>query len=239
MEKDSPFAIRNLDQIVNHLTLLKNSNCLLSVVCKENNTTFLTTIIDIDKKNKSLTLDYGPKEYLNRPIINGHRTNFITEYNGIKVAFHGFSFKKIDFENQPAFLMPIPDSMLWMQRREFYRVRSPISKTSYCQITLPEQEPINLKLYDVSITGFSVLAESQEIRDFLAINAVIENSKLFLEGSGEGEIDFEIKSKYLMNPDKINKIEKIGCMFTNIRPGFQTVIQQYMQQIERESKLRG
>lgn len=238
MEKESSFAIHGLDQIVKHLALLQKSKCLLSVICKENNTTFLTTIIEIDKKNKSLILDYGPKEYLNRPIINGQKTNFVSEYTGIKVAFHGSSFKKIEHDGQPAFLMPIPDSILWLQRREFYRVRSPISKVSYCQLALAEQEPVNLQLFDISISGFSMLVEQPEIRDFLLPNTVIEDGKLILEGIGEGNIGFEVRSKYLMNPEKVNKIEKIGCMFTHITPIFQSMIQQYMQQIERENKLK-
>jgi c-di-GMP-binding flagellar brake protein YcgR len=238
MENESSFAIRGLEQIFNHLVLLQKSKCLLSVICKENNTTFLTTIIDIDKKNKTLILDYGPKEYLNRPIINGQKTNFVSEYNGIKVAFNSSNFKKIEYDNHPAFQMPLPDSILWMQRREFYRVRSPISKISFCHFTLPEQEPINLQLYDISISGFSVLVESKEVCEFLELNTPIEDSKLVLEGVGEGVIAFEVRSKYVMNPEKLNKIEKIGCMYTHITPSFQTMIQQYMQQIERENKLR-
>ena len=239
METESSFAIRNLDQIINHLTLLQKSKCLLSVICKENNATFLTTIIDIDKKNKSLLLDYGPKEYLNRPIIDGQKTQFVCTYNGIKVAFHGSSFKKVEHEGEPAFLMPLPESILWMQRREYYRVRSPISKTSYCQLTLPDQEPINVQLYDLSISGFSVVVESEAMRNFLMSGEPVTNSKLILEGIGEGIVSFEAKSEYVLNPEKINRIEKIGCMFTLITPSFQTMIQQYMQQIERENKLRG
>jgi flagellar brake protein len=238
MEKESSFTIRGLDQVVNHLTLLQKSKCLLSVICKENNTTFLTTIIEIDKQDKSLMLDYGPKEYLNRPIINGQQTNFVTEYNGIKVSFQGSTFKKVEHEGQPAFLMPIPASILWLQRREFYRLRSPISKNSYCQLTLPEQEPINLQLYDISISGFSLLVESEAIREILLPKTIVETSKLVLEDAGEGDVRFQVCSKYVINPGKVNVIEKIGCMFTGITPIFQSMVQRYMQQIERENKLR-
>jgi c-di-GMP-binding flagellar brake protein YcgR len=134
--------------------------------------------------------------------------------------------------------MPLPKSMLWLQRREFYRMRSPIAKYSYCQIQLPEQEPIKLNIYDISISGFSMLTYSEELAKELLNIAHFEDCKLVLTDTGEGAISFDVLYTCIINPPKLNKIEKMGCKFTRLEKNFESIIQRYMQHIERENLLK-
>jgi c-di-GMP-binding flagellar brake protein YcgR len=238
MESESTFLIGNQAQIISHLSLLFNNKCLLSANFADNNDSFLTTIIKIDKKNNSLILDYAPKEYLSQQVLNSPVIIFKTEYLGIKVSFQVTQLAKTQHEERPAFIMPIPEAILWVQRREFYRVKSPISKSSYCRLILEDREPIDLKLYDISLSGFSVLNESREISHLLVLNAQFDQCKLILSETGEDTISFEVRNVYIINPEKLNKIEKIGCKFTYITSAFESAIQRYMQRIERENKLK-
>jgi flagellar brake protein len=64
--------------------------------------------------------------------------------------------------------------------------------------------------------------------------AHFEECKLILEGTDENTISFEIRSKYIINPNNLNKMEKIGCKFTRITPAFENTVHSYMLQIERE-----
>ena len=238
MENESSYSLHSPSQIYNHLMLLLNSKCMLSAHFGENHDSFLTTIIEVDKKNNTIILDYGPKEYLNHQLLNADKTTFTTEYTGIKVSFSGTKIEKTRHNGELAFIMPIPKSMLWLQRREFYRVRSPISKYSYCQITLPDQEPINLNLYDISVSGFSMLTYSTPLAEQLLLQAHFENCKLVLTDTGEGVVSFDILYTCIINPPKLNKIEKLGCKFTQLSTAFDSTIQRYMQQITRENMLK-
>jgi c-di-GMP-binding flagellar brake protein YcgR len=238
MESESSFLICNQAQIISHLSLLFNNKCLLSANFGDNNDSFITTIMEIDKKNNSLILDYAPKEYLSQQALNSPNISFKTEYLGIKVTFHETRLAKTQHEGHPAFIMPIPEAILWLQRREFYRVKSPISKSSYCRLILEGREPIDLKLYDISLSGFSMLNEASEISHLLVFNAQFDQCKLILSETGEDNISFEVRSVYIINPEKLNKIEKIGCKFTRITSAFESAIQRYMQKIERENKLK-
>jgi c-di-GMP-binding flagellar brake protein YcgR len=238
MEGESSFLIRNQAQIISHLSLLFTNKCLLSANFGDNNNSFITTILEIDKKNNSLILDYAPKEYLSRQALDSPNTFFKTEYLGIKVTFQVTRLAKTQHEGHPAFIMPIPESILWLQRREFYRVKSPISKSSYCRLILEDREPIDLKLYDISLSGFSMLNEYSEIFHLLVLNAHFDQCKLILSETGEDTVSFEVRSLYIINPEKLNKIEKIGCKFTRITSAFESTIQRYMQKIERENKLK-
>jgi c-di-GMP-binding flagellar brake protein YcgR len=134
--------------------------------------------------------------------------------------------------------MPLPKSIYWLQRREFYRVRSPIAKYSYCEIYLPEQEPIKLSLYDISVSGFSIWTYSTPLAAQLVEIAHYQDAKLVLTDVGEGTVSFDILYTCIINPPKLNKIEKMGCKFARIDKQFESAIQRYMQQIERENLLK-
>jgi len=234
MSDISSFSIQNPKQIVSHLSLLVKNKCLLSARFGANNESYITTLLSVNEGNNTVVLDYGPKEDLNQRILNAGKVSFDTDYNGIKVSFAGTELKKIAHKGDSAFSMSIPKSLYWMQRREYYRVKSPLSKPSYCQLIVEGREPVNLKLYDISLTGFAMLNVSKEVSDLLIPGTSFSQCKLILSEAGESPISFEICAKYIINPDKPQKIQKIGCKFNKITRSVEEVIQRYMHQIQRE-----
>lgn len=230
----SSFLVQNPKQINSNLLLLLKSQSLLSARFGANNESYITTLLGINAEDNSLILDCGSKEDLNQRILNADKISFDADYQGIKVSFSGAGLKRITHKNESAFSMPIPKSLYWMQRREYYRVKSPLSKASYCQLIVAGREPVNLKLYDISLTGFAMLNVSKEISDLMVPGTSFTDCKLTLSGAGEGVISFEVRAKYIINPNKTQKIQKIGCQFIKITSRVEDMIQRYMHQIQRE-----
>ncbi len=237
MDYESAYLIRDSETILNKLSILLKSKCLLTAYFGDNDNkddSFITAIHDIDIQKNRLIFYHAPtqnafKQFLHSPIII-----FKTEYLGIKIAFDAVRIAKIQHQEVSMFIIPIPDSLFWVEARNFYRIKSPVSKSSYCQLTLKNQEPISLKLYDISLTGFSVLNTSSDIVALMSPNTHFEQCKLVLADTGEDIVSFEIRSKYIISPENSDRIEKIGCNFTHITPAFEDTIQRYIQQIERE-----
>ncbi|MDO9424079.1 MAG: flagellar brake protein [Methylobacter sp.] len=235
MSDISSFSVQNTKQIIHHLTLLLKNRCLLSARFGTNSESYITTLLGIDEKNNAVILDSGSKEDLNQRLLNAGKVAFDTDYNGIKVSFAGTALKQITHKGESAFSMLIPKSLFWMQRREYYRVKSPLSKPSYCQLIREDREPVNLKLYDISLTGFAMLNISKDISELMIPGKTMTQCKLILAEAGEGMISFEICVKYIINPGKLQKIQKIGCKFINLTRPVEETIQRYMQQIQREN----
>ncbi|MEE7625323.1 flagellar brake protein [Methylobacter sp. Wu8] len=237
MSEASSFSIYNPRQIIHNLSVLIKNKCLVSVRFGEGQAFFLTAILEIDEANNALIFDYGPKEELNQQLIKAARIVFEADFAGIKCSFRGSKLEPILYKGDPAFAMPIPESIFWMQRREFFRIKSPRSKGSYCQLALDEQKTVNLILYDISLTGFSLLNTSAEISDLMLPGTQFEQCKLVLSETGEDAISFKVCSKLIINPEKIDslKIQKIGCVFTKITPVFESTVQRYINQLQRES----
>ncbi len=237
MSDASSFSISNRRQIIYNLSTLIKNKCLLSVRFGEGKAFFLTAILEVDETNNSIVFDYGPKEVLNQQLLKAPRVAFEADFAGIKASFKGRMVQQIIYNGEPAFTMPIPESIFWMQRREFFRIQSPRSKGSYCQVALEGQDPVNLMLYDISLTGFSLLNTSTKISDLLIPGTQLEKCRLVLSGAGEDIISFKVCSKLIINPDKIAalKIQKVGCLFTQITPLFESTVQRYINQLQRES----
>ncbi len=237
MSDISSYSIQNPKQILSYLSLLIKNKSLLNASFGTNNESYITTLLGFNEKDNTVILDYGYKEALNQSILMAGKVSFVTEYNGIEVSFVGTALKKIAYKGGAAFSMPIPKSFFWMERREYYRVKAPYSKASYCQLILREHPPINLKLYDISLSGFSMLNVSKEISELLDFGASVEQCKLTLSGIGECMISFEVRYKNIIKPDKlqkIQKVQKIGCKFIKMTRSVEDIIQRYMQQVQRE-----
>jgi c-di-GMP-binding flagellar brake protein YcgR len=240
MENLSDFLIKAPKQVLTHLKTLAAEKCLIAVNFGEN-FSFLTAILDIDEKKQLITIDCGPKEYLNKKLLNSGIVNFKTELGGIKVLFEGRDIKKAGKPGQTALSIKLPEHIYWIQRRKYYRVRSPLSKNSYCSITFPEteenqenEETLHYKLYNLSATGFAILSETEELAERLTLETEFNDCQLVLDTTETHTISFIVRSKFAINPNKPQKIQRIGCELLSNSPKVESAFLRYMQEIERE-----
>lgn len=109
--------------------------------------TMLTAIVAVNYKEDTLVLDYGASDYLNKKLISTPHVKFTTGFNGIQVAFTGGIITKTKYQGEDAFVMPIPHSLFWYNRREYYRINTPIMNPSLCVIKLKAPEEDTKKSY--------------------------------------------------------------------------------------------
>lgn len=232
------YLVRSPKQVSSYLKMLAKERCLISACFGDGEKdTFLTAIMKIDEKNQSILVDCGPKEYLNKRLLDSAIIKCSAEFQGIKVLFEGRRVKKAGSPSQPAFLIPIPKSIFWVQRRQFYRVKSPLSKESHCAISIldnetNEQNIINLSLYDLSVSGFSISNKSKALANYFEPTQELPQCQLILENEATLTIDIEVR--HVTNHNI--KPERIGCHITNPSPRIESVMLRYMQNIERENR---
>lgn len=239
MENISQYLVKNPKQILNHLNTLMTNKCLISTGFGENES-FLTAILAIDEKEQVIIIDCGPKEYLNKKLLSCGIVDCKTDYEGIKVQFIGHQVKKAGDPDQFTLSIKIPETIYWVQRRKSYRVRSPLSKNSYCSITFQDtenqtEEIHNFKLFDISVTGFAILCETQKLAEQLPLSSEFNHCHLVLDNKIH-EISFIVQSIVPFNLNKPKKDQRIGCKFINAAPPTESAFLRYMQKIEREIK---
>ena len=232
MESQSDFLISSPEKIISKLSiLLKNKNLLTANF--GGGQTFVTTVLEVNKKDNTFICD-GCDEDLIDIALGSPKIFFKTEHLGALVTFDSGKVTKTQYQGVVAFSMPIPSAMRWLEQREFFRMRVPATSTSRCQLTLAGHGVVDLKLHDISLRGFSVVNTLEEVSKLLEPGVQFENCRIILEDKEQVIITFEIRSKFLVNANNLNKMEKIGCKFTSITPALENTIHGYLMQIERE-----
>jgi len=234
-EYESAFFIRKPELIINKLAILHKHKCLLNVSLGDNGDSFITTIFELNRKNNNVIFYHAPQKKLIEKLYDSVDLTFNTEHQGIKVSFNGNNMTQIRHNGTSAFTMPIPEGLCWIEARDFPRVKIPLLNPAFCLLMLNSPEPVKLKLYDISLTGFSVLNDSEEISEIIVPSIHFRHCKLLLPSFHEETVSFEVRHKSIIKQD-LKSIDKIGCMFTQITQAFENTIQGYMMQIEREHR---
>lgn len=139
---DDSAMIHNHGMIVNNLNLLVVNKCMISADLKGKNT-MLTAIISVEYKNNTLILDTSASDDLNKKMVASRNVRFFTVFNGVQVAFTCSDITMGKYKGHEVFIMPIPNSLYWYNRREYYRVTTPMLKPCVCNIPLvaPQEDP--------------------------------------------------------------------------------------------------
>lgn len=250
MDNESEYLIRNPNLALSHIKDLLKKKCILSVFFGENQSSFLTTLIDIDAKKKLLEFDCGPSEQLNGELLASPRVVFRTDFDGIKVSFSGKGVKQTKKDGEKIFVMPLPDAIFWMQRRQNFRVKIPERHTHcYTQFVVNTQYEdetgihtianlTRFKVADISVSGFAFMNVSPGLADYVLPPTEYKNCVLRLHDDQDSEfrVSFQIMNVTKIRSNGAIVAQRVGCKFTEMPLGFDAVIQRYIQDIELQNR---
>lgn len=186
MNDDSP-VLYNRAIILGNLFMLIKHQCLITAFLG-NKKLLLTSMIDVNLKNNTVVLDTSVVEKLNNKLLSTPRVKFCTVFNGIHVAFTGESIARIKQGKYDVFVMPIPRSLFWFNRRDAYRVKVPDLDLSICKLILFPSEYIVIENkkqhYDAAINKIKLQVCEQIEHDLIQ-----EEKDFFIACSKMSETD--------------------------------------------------
>lgn len=206
----------------------------------------MTSMITVDAKKQLLEIDCAVSEEMNAELLQSPKVLFRAEFNGIKVSFSGRGIKQVKRDGEKIFVMQIPDSIFWMQRRDGFRVSVPGEHT-HCYtkfvmqlqkedetglITVPYEA--RFKVVDISISGFAFHNVTPAFADYMLPPREYKNAILHLhdDDDSEARIDFEIINVNKIREGRAIVAQRVGCQYKELPLGFESVIQRYVQSTE-------
>ena len=221
-------------EIMNVVEDIIEHRALVTVYFNQGEEYFVTNLLQVNPDFEELVFDSASKEELNEHLLQSRRTTFVTFLDQIKIQFHALRIETTSFEGKAALRTRLPDSLLRLQRRNYYRIAAPRATPLVCTVPLPGGgAPAKVTVGDLSVGGLAILA-GQALAEFKS-GTVFHNCKIDLPGHGEITVSLELRNNQSGAGGDAKRL-RFGCQFLNLSGPMLSLIQRYINQLERNRR---
>lgn len=234
-ENQSPYQVESRREILALLKGFKEKNQLISMMINGGSEVFITSVLYVDDANNLLIIDSAPNNQANQRIIEASSVFFDGLLDRISIQFSSSRVQRIQYENRPALQMPIPVSLIRLQRRENYRINTPLSKPVKCHIPITVDDikkDYKFSLVDISCGGIALLDDHHILE--LSVGKDYANCIIDLPGVEAIELGLQIRNAQELILLNGRATRRVGCAFVKLSSRDLTSVQRYIMKLERE-----
>ena len=229
IENDDKFIIYSETEIMQKLRMLQKNKCIITAYFDDGKQSLLTAVIDILPAKKMLLLDFGPNDTVNKALLSSHHVIFKSSLDGVSAKFTAQKVQKAKYQGEQVFACQVPEDLLWVQRRDTYRVRIPMGIDASCLIYF-ENKAVQYRVHDISVGGLAL--EDPENNQEFALGNLLERCEITLGDHGTGNVNLEVRSHFPPGKDNPKAERRIGCLFVDLRSDVDAMIQRFIHAID-------
>ncbi|NVM75445.1 c-di-GMP-binding flagellar brake protein YcgR [Duganella sp. SG902] len=238
MENWHDFEVESRREIFALLRGIGEKNQLIRMLIHGEADVCVTSILDVDEPGNAVYLDCSIDQEQNKRILASRQLSFETTLDKVRILFAADQIEATTHEGNPAFRIPFPETLIRLQRREYYRIATPVTNPVRVQIALPAElgGPTTFPLADISCGGIAILDNKMLLGD--AIGKNYADCRIDLPEIGQVTTALQVRNSLdltLLN-NKTNR--RLGCEFVNIPRGMLAYVQRYITRLERERNAR-
>lgn len=234
-ENQSPYQVESRREIIALLRGFREKNQLISMYINNGAEAFITSVLEIDDTNNTVIIDSAPGNDANQRIVEASQVFFDGLLDRISIQFSSSRLQRTTFEKRPALLMPIPTTLIRLQRRENYRINTPVSNPIKCTIPIEVDTVAQLakfSLVDISCGGVAILDDQRLLN--IAVGSRYADCQINLPGVGPLDTMLEIRNSQDLTLLNGKTTRRIGCEFVNLSSRTLASVQRYIMNLERE-----
>lgn len=234
-ENQSPYQVESRREIIALLRGFKEKNQLISMYINNGAEAFITSVLDVDDANNTVVIDSAPSNEANQRIVEASQVFFDGLLDKISIQFSSSRLQKNTFERRPALLMPIPTTLIRLQRRENYRINTPVSNPIKCAIPIEIEtmtQVAKFSLVDISCGGVAILDDQRLLKNTAGMR--YPDCQINLPGIGALDTMLEIRNSQDLTLLNGRTTRRIGCEFVNLSSRTLANVQRYIMNLERE-----
>lgn len=204
-----------------------------TVLFQEGRQSFLTVLLDISEDAGLLYFDIGGSNDTNQAFLKSEQSTFTTFVDGIRIQFSAKKGQEIKWRGESAFAVPLPKSLLRLQRREFFRLSLPTTKPYICRLQRGSKQEKSFPLHDISVGGVGIF--SPHPLDYEPLEK-LENCWIDLHDTGVLAVTLEVRYVNPLESRTGKPLWHLGCRYVKLSPLNETLIQRFMARLEAERK---
>lgn len=219
------FILRTLAQRADFVTVYFNSGKDM----------LLTRVLDVDLKRRQFVFDLSGHPPTNAALQRAEKAVFIAMPEGVKVQFSTAQIREVDHEGRPAFVAPFPPDLIKLQRREFFRLPTPLSNPYFCRLTLKGDTAVKLEMRDISLGGAALWYPQAHI-DQIELGMRFPQVMFDLGPGGVMRMDIEVRNYRQVENRQGQTQYIVGVRFCNLSRSQEASLQKLISHLERERK---
>jgi len=249
MSKEIPLTVENFrdgEESKYRISSSKEIQLTLHAIAQKKSVTFLyfnsaqrvlKTLL-LAANEQGIWLDVGPNEDDNNLILNSDSIAIVTMHHGAKVQLVCHQAAVAIYASHPAFYFPLPDQILRLQRREYFRLPTSTDAPLKCIIPLPHLESERsdeITIMDISVGGLALICREQNVK--LEAGEVYPDCKISLPGIGTLIATIRVKNLFDIASPGGAVCKHAGCEFVQLDGKMSMLLQRYVGIMQ--SKLSG
>jgi c-di-GMP-binding flagellar brake protein YcgR len=235
-DEESKFLIHSRKEILLTLRAIAQKRTSI-IVYFDNEEQFIKSLL-LTATDNGMWIDVGPNDGINDAIQHSENLTFVTLHQGAKVQFESQHPTMATYAAHPAFHFPLPEHILRLQRREFFRLPTTLDTPLTCVIATPSEEYIpncEITIMDISIGGVALKFAEKTIQ--LEAGEIYENCLIELPEVGTLTASIKVKNLFDVTTPDGKIIKHAGCEFVQLDRNMSMLLQRYVSTMQ--SKFSG
>ena len=230
-KKDDKYCITSAKEIEFVLHNIAKSGSRIALYYSDEDFV-LTTLLGVDASG--LWLEPSQSQLENKRIVDSQKLIFVSSHFQVKVQFVSDHARASTYQGQAALFLALPHSIHRLQRREYYRLTTPVTDPLLCII--PEIVPVEHRTREVTIMDISGggvgLTCAEQDTDLIPGHSY-ENCKIDLPEVGEFVGTIEVKNMVVLSTPSGETVRRAGCEFKDLDGASTILLQRYVTTMQR------
>lgn len=223
-------SAKEIEFVMHHIA---EKRCRIALYYNDANDFILTTLLAADETG--LWLEQSPNESDNKRITESDKLVFVSSHFQAKIQFTADHASSVSHQGYPAFFLPLPTSLYRIQRREYFRLMTPIANPLRCVIGTSKEKspkrPQEFIIMDISCGGIGLTCKETDTE--LTPGASYPDCRIDLPEVGTIKGTIEVKNLVLLTSESGHTQRRAGCEFKNLDAASTMLLQRYITYIQR------
>lgn len=227
------YWIKGAEQIRLILGRLLDSREMISAFFNEGNDLQLTLIVGFSPDGQKIYLDYGSNEAMNQKLLSSEQLSFVTQLDGVFIHWTShIALESGHYEDHPVFINALPDELLYLQRREYFRLMTDNNILLTCRVFMPDNSMMEIPVGDIGMGGLSLQVPQNHVETF-AIGTIFSGCEIEVPDLNVPQFSLCVKTLREVPSKKGEAYLKVGCKFLHMTPKMPSLVQRLVAKLER------
>ncbi|OQP43343.1 pilus assembly protein PilZ [Xanthomonas euvesicatoria] len=240
VEGDERYLLRNKRQIRGLLRQLLDQRAIVTMHVAGRDMAVPTAVLEVDEDDDCVILDGSHNDASNRAIEGAKYLLCYAQLERVNIRFRLENAERIERDIHVAFRVDLPAAMYHMQRRESYRLETPITDSPVCTIRqeAAQGNEFNLQLRVIDISSGGLAVSLTDGMPLLELQRTYRNCILQLPDTAPITLPLTVCSQHKQALPNGSEGFRIGMQFSDLPRGADETIQRYIFRVDRQRNAR-